>query len=643
MLSLSGVVVALQQTLLLPLLAELPQLLGTTVDNASWLVTATLLSGAVATPTISRLADMYGKRRMVLLALAISVVGSLLGAFSGALPLLIAARALQGAGIALIPVAIAIMRDELPRDRVPLGVATVSATLAVGAGVGLPLSGLMSHHLGWHACFWLTAVIGVVLMIGTRAIVPESLVRTGGTFDVRGAVVLSLSLSAVLVALTKGGHWGWRSAETLTLALGGLVVLTAWVPLELRTPRPLIDLRIASRRAVLTVNAASVFAGFAMYVNMLISVLVLQMPEGTGYGLGLDIVEAGFWMVPSAVAFGVMAPVSAALTRRAGPQASLIAGSATMAITYAGRTFYGDTLGEIVPGLVLVSMGSALVYSALPTLIMRAVPITETASANGLNVLLRSLGTAAASAATAAITSVAVVTVGGRALPSMGGLTLLTWLAAGSAAATAALGVSMLRMREYVLDADRSGAEHNGPGAQVVTGLVVDTTGRPLRAAVVTVLTATGEPIDWGQADTDGCFTVAVPEPGDYLVVSSAEGWKPLSRIVHLDHIAPLPAIVLPDRLTLTGVVTRTDGAPAVDALVVVTRYSGEVVSSLRTDAEGRYEVPRPSHGRYVITGATREGQIGARAFTVLDTTHDVDLILGTPQDADALIEKTLT
>jgi hypothetical protein len=413
------------------------------------------------------------------------------------------------------------------------------------------------------------------------------------------------------------------------------VVLTAWVPLELRTPRPLIDLRIASRRAVLAVNASSLFAGFAMYVNMLISVLVLQMPEGTGYGLGLDIVEAGLWMVPSAVAFGVMAPVSAALTRRAGPQASLIAGSATMAIAYAGRTFYGETLSQIVPGLVLVSMGSALVYSALPILIMRAVPITETASANGLNVLLRSVGTATASAATAAITSVAVMTVGGRTLPSMGGLTLLNWLAAGSAAATAALGVSMLRMREYALEADRSGAEHAGSDAQVVTGRVVDPLGRPLRAAVVTVLTPSGGPIDWGQADTNGCFTVAIPEPGDYLVVSSAEGWKPLSRIVHLDRSAPFPAIVLPDRLTLTGALTRADGAPLVDALVVVTRHSGEVVGSLRTDHEGRYEVPRPSHGRYVITGAAREGQIGARPFTLLDTAHDVDLTLGSPLTAE--------
>ena len=630
MLSLCGIVVSLQQTLLLPLLAELPRLLGTTVDNASWLVTATLLSGAIATPTISRLADMYGKRRMVLLSLAISVVGSLLGALSDALPLLIAARALQGAGIALVPVGIAIMRDELPRDRVPFGVALMSGTLAIGAGTGLPLSGVLSHHFDWRACFWLTGVVGVLLVIGTRAIVPESRVWTGGAFDVRGAVLLTISLSAVLLALTKGGQWGWTSPETLALAIGGLAMLALWVPLELRTSRPLIDLRVASRRAVLTVNVASVFGGFAMYANMLISVLVLQMPEETGYGLGLDIVDAGLWMMPSAAAFGLMTPVSAALTRRAGPQVCLIVGGAMMAVIYVGRIYYSDNLSQVVPGLVVVSMGSALVYSALPTLIMRAVPITETASANGLNVLLRSLGTSTASAATAAITSVAVTTVGRQTFPSLDGLNAITWLAACASAATAAVAIPMLRMQEYAQEAERSGVEHIGREAQVVKGRVVTSLGRPLRGAVVTVLTPDGDAIDWGQADMDGCFTVAIPDAGDYLVVSSAEGWRPRSCILHLDNSAPTPVIALCDQLTLTGAIIRTDGEPAVDALVAVTRLSGEVVGCLRTDHEGRYEMPRPSNGRYVITAAAREGQTAARAVTVLDTSRDVDLTLET-------------
>ncbi|MDN5745948.1 MAG: MFS transporter, partial [Nocardioidaceae bacterium] len=188
MLSLCGIVVSLQQTLLLPLLPELPNLLSTSTDNASWLVTATLMTGAISTPTVSRLADMYGKRRMMLVALAVSVLGSLLGALSESLPLLVGARALQGVGMALVPVGIAIMRDELPREKVPLGVALMSATLAIGAGAGLPLAGLIADHMDWHACFWLTGLVGALLLVGAAVIIPESPVRTGGSFDLRGAV-----------------------------------------------------------------------------------------------------------------------------------------------------------------------------------------------------------------------------------------------------------------------------------------------------------------------------------------------------------------------------------------------------------------------------------------------------------------------
>ena len=632
MLSLCGTVVSLQQTLLLPLLAELPRLLDTSASGASWLVTATLLTGAIATPTVSRLADMYGKRRMVLLALAISVVGSLVGGLSQVLPLLITARALQGVGMALVPVGIAIMRDELPRDRVPLGVAMMSATLAIGAGAGLPLSGLISEHLDWHACFWLTGAVGVLLMVGARAIIPESPVRTGGAFDVRGAVLLSAALTAILISLTKGGQWGWTSPPTLGLVVAGLVTLVVWVPLELRTPRPLVDVRVASRRAVLLVNVASIFAGFAMYVNMLVSMQFLQAPEATGYGLGLDMLQAGLWMVPNAAAFGLMAPVSASVTRRLGPQTTLIAGAAIMAVTYVARVFYSDSLGQVVVGSVCVGIGTSLVYSALPTLIMRAVPVTETASANGLNVLLRSLGTSTASAATAAITTASVTLVAGAAFPSPSALTVIFWLAAGAATTTVVLGLPMLRMREYAVEADRSGAEHTGgAAAQVVKGQVVNAHARAIRYAVVTVLTPDGQAIDWGQADTEGRFTVAIPQAGDYLVVTTADGWQPRSRIMHLDNTAPLPPIALRDRLTLTGNVTDADGAPFADALVVLTRQSGEVVGSLRTDHEGRYEMPRPANGRYVVTVSAREGQMGARAITVLDTAYDIDLVLGTP------------
>lgn len=630
MLSCCGIVVSLQQTLLLPLLPDLPRLLGTSADSASWLVTATLLSGAVATPTISRLADMYGKRRMMVVSLAVAVVGSLLGAVSQALPLLIGARALQGVGVALIPVAIAIMRDELPRDRVPLGVALMSATLAIGAGVGLPLSGLIVEHMDWHASFWLTGVVGVLLIAGTLALLPESPVRTSGSFDLRGAALLSVALTAVLLALSKGGQWGWGAPSTLGCLAGGAAVLAVWIPLELRTPRPLVDVRVAARRSVVLVNLASLFAGFSMFANMLVTTQLLQLPVETGYARGLDVLHTGLWMVPNAAAFGLMAPVSAWLIRRIGPQATLVAGALLMGTTYVWRVFYSADLAQVVVGSVVVGTGTAMVYGALPTLVMRAVPVTETASANGLNVLLRSFGTSTASAATAAITTASVMSLGDRELPTLDALMLIFWLAAGSALATALIGVPMLRMREYAEEADRSGAE-NTSRARIVQGQVLTAQGNPIRHAVVTVLTPDGRAVDWGQADAEGRFAAAVPEPADYLVVTAADGWRPRSRMMTLDNAAPVPPIVLRERLTLGGTIRASDGQPVVDALVVLTRATGELVTTVRTDHEGRYEVPRPANGRYVLTVAGADEALGARTLSVWEEARDFDLVLGTP------------
>lgn len=630
MLSACGIVVSLQQTLLLPLLPDLPRLLDTSADSASWLVTATLLSGAVATPTISRLADMYGKRRMMVVALAASVVGSLLGALSQALPLLIGARALQGVGVALIPVAIAIMRDELPRDRVPLGVALMSATLAIGAGIGLPLSGLIVEHMDWHASFWLTGIVGVVLIAGTVVLLPESPVRTHGSFDLRGALLLSVALTAILLALSKGGQWGWAAPRTLGCAAGGLAVLALWIPLELRTPRPLVDVRVAARRSVVLVNLASAFAGFALFANMLVTTMLLQLPVETGYGRGLDILHTGLWMVPNAAAFGLMAPVSAWMIRRFGPQATLVAGAAVMTVAYAWRAFYSDDLAQIVVGSVVVGVGTAMAYGALPTLVMRAVPVTETASANGLNVLLRSLGTSTASAATAAISTASVIVVAGRELPSFNALMLVFWLAAGAALATTLIGVPMLRMPEYAEEADRSGSE-NTAQSRIVRGQVLSMKGHPIRHAVVTVLTPDGRAVDWGQADADGRFTAAVPQAADYLVVTAAEGWRPRSRMMALDSAGPIPPIVLRDRLTLNGTIRDAAEQPIADALVVLTRASGEHVASVRTDHDGRYDIPRPANGRYVLTATGPEEYLGARTLTVWEEARNFDLVLGTP------------
>ncbi|MFJ7724025.1 MFS transporter, partial [Rhodococcus erythropolis] len=292
-LCLSGTVVALQQTMVIPLLPDFPKILGVSADDASWLVTVTLLTSAVATPIVSRLADMFGKRRMMLISMTMIVVGSLVAAIGGNFVALLIGRGLQGFAISMIPVGISIMRDELPKEKVASATALMSATLGIGSALGLPLSGLIFEHLGWPAIFWLSAIVGVLLIIAVAVVVPESSVRTRGKFDFLGAVMLSTALTAILLAISKGARWGWTSELTLLMFVIGIVTLALWFPYELRVTQPMVDLRTSAKRPVLLTNVASILVGFSMYANNLSTTQQLQMPKISGYGFEMGVMADG--------------------------------------------------------------------------------------------------------------------------------------------------------------------------------------------------------------------------------------------------------------------------------------------------------------------------------------------------------------
>jgi MFS family permease len=641
-LCLSGTVVALQQTLVVPLLPDFPEILGTTTDNASWLVTSTLLVGAVATPIVSRLADMIGKRRMMVVCMLVMVAGSVIAALRPNFALVVTGRALQGFAAALIPVGISILRDELPREKVPSAVALMSATLGIGGGIGLPTSGLIYEHLGWQAIFWSSAAIGIALIVAVLAIVPESAIRTRGRFDHLGAVLLSIALTSLLLAISKGGTWGWTSERTLGLFLVALVVLVVWVPFELRVSQPMVDIRTSTRRPVLLTNIASLLVGFAMFGNLLATTQQLQLPVSTGYGFGLSVVAAGLYMLPSSLAMVVFAPVSAGITRRSGAKTTLIIGCMLLAAGYVARVFLTAAIWQVILGATIVSVGTAIGYAAMPTLIMRAVPITETASANGLNTLLRAVGTSTSSAAVAAALSTVTMDVGGATLPSLEAFQDIFWIAAVASLAAAAVALALPSPQRVAAGAPAAltaeqakgvpEGEVKGEGREheiVVRGVVLREDRRPIRHAVVTVLSTDGEPVDWSRADNEGSYSVVLPGPGRYVVVSSAEGWAPRSEIIEFTGAATKQHIRLTEPLSLCGTITAA-GRPLEQALVSVTRPTGESVATVRTDETGHYRTPVPPTGRYILTVVDPHAQwVRSRQVPIIaaqSNTVDIDV-----------------
>lgn len=638
-LALCGTLVSLQQTLVLPLLPEFPRILNTTTENASWLVTVTLLTSAVGTPIVSRLADMYGKKLMMIFCLVCVILGSLMALVSSTLPWVIAGRGLAGIGTCLVPVGISIMRDQLPAEKVGQGVALMSATLGIGGAIGIPLAGVISEQWDWHALFLVSGAFAVVMLILVVMIVPESQVRTKGRFDYIGAVLLSAVLTSFLLAISKAGAWGWDDARTITLILVAGAILAAWVPWELHSGQPLVDIRTATRRTVLLTNSASVLIGFAMFSNFLTSAQQVQMPIATGYGFNLSVIETGLVMLPAGLAMVAMSPVAAGLISRFGARSVLMAGPLIMAVGFILRTFLTGSVAEVMIAAGITSIGTAMSFAAMPALIIRSVPITETASANGLNTLLRALGTATASAVVAAVFSSLTVTVGQAVVPSFTAYQVVFY--AGAAAAIGGAGIAAFIRRPVAAAAgqvsDKPGDRHQmkaeGTHSElIVTGRIVDDNEQPMKQAVVTVLHPDGRHLDWSRTDASGRYAVALPQAGTYLMIASADGWGPMSGLVELGD-GDFDVIKMNRRLRLMGWVTD-DGAPFGDVLVSLIQHSGDYAATTTADTDGYYDIGLPPPGRYVLTVVhAASGRTKSRAVHVgsMSATVDIDLTTGVP------------
>jgi MFS family permease len=436
-LAFGGIVVSLMQTLVIPLIPKLPGLLNAAPGDTTWVITATLLASAVATPVVGRLGDMYGKRRMLLFSLVLLVAGSVVAALSDSLVPMVAGRALQGLAAGVIPLGISIMRDELPAERLGSSVAMMSASLGVGGALGLPASALLVENTDWHMLFWTAAGLGVIVTALVLAFVPESNVRTGGRFDLIGAAGLSVALVSLLLAISKGADWGWGDGLTLGLFAVAVVVLLVWGWFELRTRMPLVDLRTTARRQVLLTNVASVVFAFAMFAMSLVLPQILQLPTATGYGLGASLLTTGLVLVPSGVVMMIMAPFSARITRTRGPKVTLMTGAVVVAAGYGLGVVLMAEVWQLVIVSALIGAGIGLAYGAMPALIMGAVPVTETAAANSLNTLMRAIGTSMSSAVAGVILAHLTISFGPVAVPSQDGFRLIMGI--GSGAALAAL------------------------------------------------------------------------------------------------------------------------------------------------------------------------------------------------------------
>jgi EmrB/QacA subfamily drug resistance transporter len=394
----AGFVYSSVQSAVLPALPSFQRGLHTSVDGASWILIAYLLSASVATPIIGRLGDMHGKNRLLVWTLLGLAAGTLMAALSRSIAMLDLARVVQGVGGGVVPLSFGIVRDEFPPRRVATGIGLISSMLGIGGGAGIVLGGLILQHLSWNWLFWLPLGPTLIIAVVAYVVVPDSPVRSPARINWVSAALMSAGMSALLIAISEAAVWGWLSPKTLGLAAAGLALCGAWIAWEVRSSAPLVDMRLMRLRPVWTTNLAAALLGGGMYALFLVVPEFVQEPRSTGYGLGASVVQSGLYLLPLSITMLLVSLQAGRIAHRFGSKAALIGGTGATALSFVVLLVAHTEPWNFYVVSALFGVGVGLSFSALGNLIVEAVPRTHTGVASGMNSVMRTLGGAVGAA-----------------------------------------------------------------------------------------------------------------------------------------------------------------------------------------------------------------------------------------------------
>jgi len=413
----------LMQTMLVPTIGTLQRELHTSAAAASWAVlSATLLASAVVTPVVGRLGDRFGKRRVLLVCLGIYLVGTVGAALSPGVGTLIGFRAVQGIGLALLPLAFVLVRQLLPAQRVPFGLALTSGLVGGAAGIGLLTGGVLVDHMSWRWIFVVGSALIAAAFALTCAFVPADPPGAPGRPDLLGALVLTVGMAALLLGITEGPEWGWRSAGVLGLFGGALAALLGFAAVERRAPAPLVDMELLARRPLLVAHLGALALGVNQFICYVLVPRLAELPEGPEGGFGLTVTGAALILLPGTLLMLPASWLAAPVQRWLGTRAPLVAGLVLAAAGTVLLAAWHGQVAQVVLGYLVCSVGYGFAMAALPRLVSQASPAEHSGSANGVNTVARVLGGALGSQL-------------GAAAVTAGGFTTAFCLAAGVAAA----------------------------------------------------------------------------------------------------------------------------------------------------------------------------------------------------------------
>ena len=420
------------ETMLLPAIRDIIREFNISYSTSSWILTAYLISGAVATPIAGKLSDIYGRKKMVLSILVIYIIGICIGGISTDLSVLLLARIIQGIGISMFPIAFGIIRDQLPMDKLAIGVGVFSSMFAAGSVVGLAVGGNVIQIFGWHATFLTIIPFAISLWIIIKILIPydkrdglaepeDNKLRTGidavdsklnphdldivdthstrQGLDIKGAIALAATIASFLLMLTYIGNSSNGSSNgsaystqiiIISLALLSLGSLFLFIIIERRAQTPLIELSLMRNGILLPANIIILIFGMTMFMVYQTIPIMVRSPYPLGFGG--DAVESAMVQLPFMLVFLIFAPASGFIVSKMGNLRPTIAGTIVMTIGFFMLSIFHSTELIIAINLAVVAIGISAIQVGAFNITMEYTPRQYSGVSLGMSVVLVLIG-----------------------------------------------------------------------------------------------------------------------------------------------------------------------------------------------------------------------------------------------------------
>ena len=428
MLSCIATMVMYAETMLIPAIPDLIMHFHVSYSMSSWILTSYLIAGAVMTPIAGKLSDVYGRKRMLLIIMGIYTIGVSMAGFAPNINFMIIARAVQGIGMSMFPIAFSIIRDQFPRSKISIGQGVITSMFASGAVIGLTVGGFIVENYGWQSTFFTIIPISIALLLiiwrliniaDTRKVgksVSQSEIlshdnnnidirgtedkaekfdfsRMSNLIDIKGAIALTITIISFLLVLTlieTSSSNSMISFEELFFIVLGLGSFIAFVMIERQEKYPLVDLKLMLNKAIFPANLIIMLVGFSMFLVFQTIPILVRNPEPIGFGE--DAISAGRIQLPFAIVLLIFGPTSGYIVSKLGSLGPVILGTAITSVGFLGLFLFHSSELWVSTNLGILSTGLSLTSVGAMNVIILSTPRRFSGISLGMSTLMRIIG-----------------------------------------------------------------------------------------------------------------------------------------------------------------------------------------------------------------------------------------------------------